>query len=112
MTSMKKIPKEAGKSAHHNDDVQGLKDGGQKSEVNTLSDSSWILWCRSSWTVERQRAVLRSAWSASLIGDLPDQPWWQATSGVHVGSLGFRSAQSLARLAFIVSASCPDLWFP
>ena len=42
MTSMKKIPKEAGKSAHHNDDFQDLTHGGQKSEVNTLSHSSWI----------------------------------------------------------------------
>ena len=40
---------------------------------------------------------------ASFIGHLPHQPWWQATTGVHIGSLGFHTAQSLALPAFIFS---------
>ena len=46
---------------------------------------------------------LWSAVSATLIGNLPDHSWWQATTGVLFGGLGFRTAQSVTLLAFIAS---------
>ena len=46
---------------------------------------------------------LRSAISASLFGNLPDHSWWQATTGVLFGGLGFRTAQSVALLTFIAN---------
>ena len=46
---------------------------------------------------------LRFAIGVSLIGDLPDHSWWQATTGVLFGGLGFRAAQSVALPAFIAS---------
>ena len=42
MTSVTKIPRDAGKNAHHNDELPDLGDGGQKPEVKNLSDSGWI----------------------------------------------------------------------
>ena len=46
---------------------------------------------------------LRSAVSVLLIGDLPDHSWWQATTGVLFGGLGFRTAQSVALPTLISS---------
>ena len=46
---------------------------------------------------------LRAAESASLIGDLPDHSWWQATTDVLFGGRGFRTAQSVALPAFMAS---------
>ena len=39
---------------------------------------------------------LRSAVSASLCGDFPEHCWWQATTGVASGCLGFRTTLSVA----------------
>ena len=46
---------------------------------------------------------LRAAVAASLIGDLPDQSWWQATTVVLFGGLGFRTARSVALPALVSS---------
>ena len=46
---------------------------------------------------------LRSAISASLFGNFPDDSWWQATTGVLFGGLGFRTAQSMALFTFIAN---------
>ena len=46
---------------------------------------------------------IRSAISASFTRDLPDHSWWQATTGVLFGGLGFCTAQSVALPAFIAS---------
>ena len=40
---------------------------------------------------------------ASLCRDLPDHNWWQATTGVAFGGLGFRIALSVALSAFVAS---------
>ena len=41
--------------------------------------------------------------SASLCGDLLDHSWWQATTGVTCGGLGFRTALAVALPAFVAS---------
>ena len=46
---------------------------------------------------------IRSAISASFTRDLPDHIWWQATTGVLFGGLGFCTAQSVVLPAFIAS---------
>ena len=91
MTNMKKIQREAGTNAHHNDELQDLGDGGQKPEVKHFKRFR-LHQGRPSWTVEQPRALLRSAVSASLIGDQPDHRWWQVSTGVHIRSVGFHTA--------------------
>ena len=58
-------------SAHHNDELQDLGDGGRKLEVNTLSDSTWI---KGSVIIDSGEAegAAQIGRGASLIGDLPD----------------------------------------
>ena len=46
---------------------------------------------------------MRASASASLSGDLPDHSWWQATTGVTCGGLGFRTALGVALPAFVTS---------
>ena len=46
---------------------------------------------------------LRASVANSLAGDLPDHSWWQATTGVTVGSLGLRTAVTVALPAFVAS---------
>ena len=97
MTSMKKIQKEAGNSAHHNDDCHDLEDGGQKPEVNTLSNSSWI----------KVPVIIDSGpgQSAAQIG-MECVAYRRSTrplvAGVHCRLF----------LPSLPVASCPDLWFP
>ena len=97
MTITKKISKEAGKSAHHNDELQDLVDGRQKPELKKLVRLSAIMDRRA---VESAAQIGRECVGHRRSTRLP---WWQTSLGVHFGSLGFRSAQSFALLAFIAS---------
>ena len=76
-----------------------LEMAGRNPRSQTLSDPVWIKVSR----------VMDSgtAKSAAHIGREcvvhPHHTWWQATTGVHFGSLGFHTAESLAFPAFISS---------
>ena len=60
MTSVTKIPRDAGNNAHHKDELQYFGDGRQKPEDENLSDSGWI---EMSLTMDR-----RAAETAAQIG--------------------------------------------
>ena len=84
--------------------LQDLADGGQKPELRNLSGSGWI---EMSATMDSGAAVTAAQIGReSFIGHLPHHSWRQATTGVHFGSLGFHTAQSLAFPAFISGFRC------